>query len=221
MSVYRSFAGRQGVSIPARNSAKLKTLVQDFSIAFCVLPPTAHLHGLQLATIWLACALTLFTGAQYYFDGRRALHGGRREDRGRRRRHGAAARPDRRHQLDVARRADGRGGRGLALPPGRRRQSHPDRGRAAHRAGARRRRDRLRGPRAHPGRHHARRHRRGHERGPRARRGDGGDHRRLLRGTRAPDVAQQRAPGRRTGGGAVIPQTRGTAPGLICPSATR
>ncbi len=75
MSVYRSFAGRQGVSIPARNSAKLKTLVQDFSIAFCVLPPTAHLHGLQLATIWLACALTLFTGAQYYFDGRRALHG--------------------------------------------------------------------------------------------------------------------------------------------------
>jgi len=62
-----------------------------------------------LATIWLACALTLFTGAQYYFDGRRALHGGRREDRGRRRRTELllARSPT---QLDVARRADGRAG---------------------------------------------------------------------------------------------------------------
>ena len=56
MSVYRWRASKRGLSIPARQSAKVKTLVQDFSIAWCLLPPTAHLKGLQLATIWLAAA---------------------------------------------------------------------------------------------------------------------------------------------------------------------
>jgi CDP-diacylglycerol--glycerol-3-phosphate 3-phosphatidyltransferase len=72
MSVYRSTASSRGLSIPARGSAKLKTLVQNFAIAWCVLPPTAHLHTLQLVTIWLAAALTLYTGFEYWRDGRRA-----------------------------------------------------------------------------------------------------------------------------------------------------
>lgn len=75
MSGYRSWAGRRGVSIPARNSAKLKTLVQDLAIATCLVPPLAHDHPLQLGGVWLACALTLFTGAQYLGDGRRAFRG--------------------------------------------------------------------------------------------------------------------------------------------------
>jgi len=73
MQVYRSWVGRRGVSIPARTSAKLKTLVQDLAIGVCLIPPLAHQHGLQLAMIWFACALTLFTGAEYILDGRRAL----------------------------------------------------------------------------------------------------------------------------------------------------
>jgi CDP-diacylglycerol--glycerol-3-phosphate 3-phosphatidyltransferase len=73
MSVYRSRASSRGLSIPARSSAKLKTFVQDFAIAWCVLPPTAHLHGLQLATIWLAAAITVFTGYEYWRDGRHAV----------------------------------------------------------------------------------------------------------------------------------------------------
>jgi CDP-diacylglycerol---glycerol-3-phosphate 3-phosphatidyltransferase len=72
MSAYRWRASRRGLSIPARSSAKLKSFVQDFSIAWCVLPPTAHLRGLQLATIWLAAAITLFTGYEYWRDGRTA-----------------------------------------------------------------------------------------------------------------------------------------------------
>ena len=72
MSAYRSRASKRGLSIPARQSAKVKTLVQDFSIAFCVLPPTAHLKGLQLVTIWFAALLTVFTGYEYWRDGRRA-----------------------------------------------------------------------------------------------------------------------------------------------------
>jgi CDP-diacylglycerol---glycerol-3-phosphate 3-phosphatidyltransferase len=70
---YRSWAGRRGVSIPARTSAKIKTLVQDLAIATCLLPPLAGEHGLQLAAIWVAAALTMFTGLQYLLDGRSAL----------------------------------------------------------------------------------------------------------------------------------------------------
>ena len=72
MSLFRSRAPARGLSIPARSTAKLKTFVQDFAIAWCVLPPTAHLRGLQLATIWLATALTLYTGYEYWHDGHRA-----------------------------------------------------------------------------------------------------------------------------------------------------
>jgi len=70
MSVYRWRASRQGISIPARRTAKLKTFVQDFAIAWCVLPPTASLAWLQTGTIWLAAAITLFTGYEYWRDGR-------------------------------------------------------------------------------------------------------------------------------------------------------
>jgi CDP-diacylglycerol--glycerol-3-phosphate 3-phosphatidyltransferase len=73
MQAYRSWVGRRGVSIPARNTAKVKTFVQDLAVGVCIIPPLAHQHGLQLAMIWLACALTLYTGAEYLLDGRRAM----------------------------------------------------------------------------------------------------------------------------------------------------
>ena len=65
-------AGREGISIPARSLPKIKTMVQDFAIAFCVLPITAQLKWLQIATLWCAVALTIYTGWQYYADGKRA-----------------------------------------------------------------------------------------------------------------------------------------------------
>ena len=74
MQGYRSWVGRRGVSIPARKTAKIKTLVQDLAIGMCIIPPLAHQHDLQVAMIWFACALTLYTGAEYLLDGRRALH---------------------------------------------------------------------------------------------------------------------------------------------------
>jgi CDP-diacylglycerol--glycerol-3-phosphate 3-phosphatidyltransferase len=73
MQGYRSWMGRRGVSIPARQTAKLKTLVQDMAVGACIIPPLAHNHGLQLVMIWLACALTLYTGAEYLVDARRAV----------------------------------------------------------------------------------------------------------------------------------------------------
>jgi len=73
MQGYRSWVGRRGVSIPARSTAKVKTLVQDLAVGACIIPPLAHNHGLQLTMIWLACALTLYTGVEYLIDGRRAM----------------------------------------------------------------------------------------------------------------------------------------------------
>jgi CDP-diacylglycerol--glycerol-3-phosphate 3-phosphatidyltransferase len=75
MSVYRSYVGRRGISVPASKWAKVKTLVQDLTIASCLLPPLAHQHGLQVAMVWAAAALTLLTGVQYLIAGREALHG--------------------------------------------------------------------------------------------------------------------------------------------------
>jgi CDP-diacylglycerol---glycerol-3-phosphate 3-phosphatidyltransferase len=74
MSVYRSVVGRHGVSIPARTTAKVKTLLQDLAIGLCLAPPLATHHGALSAAIWAATAMTVFTGGQYYLDGRRAAH---------------------------------------------------------------------------------------------------------------------------------------------------
>ena len=54
--------------------AKVKTLVQDLAIATCLVPPLAPDHNLQLVAIWIAAALTVASGLQYLFDGRRAAH---------------------------------------------------------------------------------------------------------------------------------------------------
>jgi CDP-diacylglycerol--glycerol-3-phosphate 3-phosphatidyltransferase len=77
MSVYRSVAGRHGISIPARNSAKVKTLLQDVAIGLCLAPPLASHHTVLSTAIWVATAMTVFTGGQYYLDGRRAARAGR------------------------------------------------------------------------------------------------------------------------------------------------
>jgi CDP-diacylglycerol---glycerol-3-phosphate 3-phosphatidyltransferase len=61
------------VSIPARSSAKVKTIVQDLAIATCLLPPLATYDTLHTVAIWVATAFTLVTGFQYLLDGRRAL----------------------------------------------------------------------------------------------------------------------------------------------------
>jgi CDP-diacylglycerol--glycerol-3-phosphate 3-phosphatidyltransferase len=72
MSVYRSRSAKHGVSIPASQLAKWKTFIQDWAIALCVIPVTAHHVWLPTVTIWLAVVLTLYTGWQYFAVGKRA-----------------------------------------------------------------------------------------------------------------------------------------------------
>jgi CDP-diacylglycerol---glycerol-3-phosphate 3-phosphatidyltransferase len=74
MSVYRTFAGHRGVSIPARQTAKVKTLLQDLVVGLALIPPIGEHHlGAVRALLWAAVAITLYTGFEYLQDGRRLL----------------------------------------------------------------------------------------------------------------------------------------------------
>ncbi|HCB36885.1 MAG TPA: CDP-diacylglycerol--glycerol-3-phosphate 3-phosphatidyltransferase [Acidimicrobiaceae bacterium] len=78
VSVYRSGAGRRGISVPATRAAKHKTFVQLWSIGFAIMPPIAeNAHWVATATLWVAVVLTLATGAAYLRAASRAGRAGR------------------------------------------------------------------------------------------------------------------------------------------------
>jgi CDP-diacylglycerol--glycerol-3-phosphate 3-phosphatidyltransferase len=72
ISVYRTVAGRQGVSVPAKRLAKAKTLCQQLAVGIALCPPLAHTRWLYNTFLWVAVVLTVFTGAQYLVAARRA-----------------------------------------------------------------------------------------------------------------------------------------------------
>ena len=73
ISGFRSYWGRRGLAVPASFWAKVKTVVQDVAVGLALLPPVAeHATWIVNVSLWLAVALTLFTGAQYLIDGSRA-----------------------------------------------------------------------------------------------------------------------------------------------------
>lgn len=69
ISIYRTFVGLKGVSMPARPLAKAKTVVQEVAVGFAVLPPTAkHARWVAVVFLWAAVALTVVSGLQYFKD---------------------------------------------------------------------------------------------------------------------------------------------------------
>lgn len=75
LSVYRSYVGRRGVSVPARFQAKVKTWMQDIAVGLAIAPVAGEgYRAVRVGVLWLAVALTVVTGAQYLWDGRRVLH---------------------------------------------------------------------------------------------------------------------------------------------------
>ena len=74
ISAYRSYAGRRGISVPARLSGKVKTWVQDIAVALALVPATDDAFEAVVVTVlWAAVGMTLATGAQYLLDGRRVI----------------------------------------------------------------------------------------------------------------------------------------------------
>lgn len=74
VSLYRSYVGRRGVSVPARHSAKIKTVFQDFAVGMALAPLTYEPYeNFTKAVLWAAVVLTVATGAQYLWDGRKVI----------------------------------------------------------------------------------------------------------------------------------------------------
>jgi CDP-diacylglycerol---glycerol-3-phosphate 3-phosphatidyltransferase len=74
ISFYRSYWARRGLAIPARRWAKVKTIVQEFAVAFALVPAIVErADWFPLLVLWTAVLLTLVTGAQYVMDGQRSL----------------------------------------------------------------------------------------------------------------------------------------------------
>ncbi|MGI8983902.1 MAG: CDP-diacylglycerol--glycerol-3-phosphate 3-phosphatidyltransferase [Acidimicrobiales bacterium] len=74
LSGYRSYVGRRGVSVPARFQAKVKTWTQAIAVGMAIAPVSGGVYrGVLLAVLWMAVGLTVVTGAQYLWDGRRVI----------------------------------------------------------------------------------------------------------------------------------------------------
>jgi CDP-diacylglycerol--glycerol-3-phosphate 3-phosphatidyltransferase len=73
ISAWRTYWARRGLAIPARRSAKYKTLVQGVALLIAVLPPLEDADRFVGTVLWIAVAFTIVTGLQYAMDGRNAL----------------------------------------------------------------------------------------------------------------------------------------------------
>ena len=71
ISLYRSWEGRRGISVPARPWAKVKTVVQQVAVAFALLPLTTDEPVVASVALWAGVVLALVTGAQYLLDARK------------------------------------------------------------------------------------------------------------------------------------------------------
>ena len=72
VSAYRTVAGRRGVSLPARQLGKMKTVFQLVAVGVALCPSTADLSGLSLSILWMAVALTVISGLDIVMAAQRA-----------------------------------------------------------------------------------------------------------------------------------------------------
>jgi CDP-diacylglycerol--glycerol-3-phosphate 3-phosphatidyltransferase len=70
MSLYRSNAGKKGVSVPASKTGKAKTFTQDLAVALAVFPPLKSMGYIAEIFLWVACLLTVISGIQYWYQAR-------------------------------------------------------------------------------------------------------------------------------------------------------
>jgi CDP-diacylglycerol--glycerol-3-phosphate 3-phosphatidyltransferase len=72
VSAYRTAAGRRGISLPARQLGKMKTVFQLVAVGVALCPSTADLDGLALSILWVAVALTVVSGLDIVLAAARA-----------------------------------------------------------------------------------------------------------------------------------------------------
>ena len=62
VSAYRTAAGRRGISLPARQLGKMKTVFQLVAVGLALCPTTAEPAFFSLSVLWVAVALTVVSG---------------------------------------------------------------------------------------------------------------------------------------------------------------
>jgi CDP-diacylglycerol--glycerol-3-phosphate 3-phosphatidyltransferase len=70
ISLYRTFVGAKGISVPASTLAKRKTVVQQLAVGFAILPVTAEWSWLWNGLLWVAVVLAVVSAAQYLLRAR-------------------------------------------------------------------------------------------------------------------------------------------------------
>ena len=73
ITAWRARWARQGLSIPARRSAKYKTFVQGIALSMAVFPPLETADTAVAIALWVAVGFTVVTGVQYVVDRQSAL----------------------------------------------------------------------------------------------------------------------------------------------------
>jgi CDP-diacylglycerol--glycerol-3-phosphate 3-phosphatidyltransferase len=69
ITAMRAHFARSGMAVPARTSAKYKTLVQGIALLVAVVPVLRDTRTPAVVALWIAVALTLWSGWQYVRDG--------------------------------------------------------------------------------------------------------------------------------------------------------
>ena len=71
ISLYRTYVGAKGISVPASKVAKWKTFAQQLAVGFAILPVTAlDATWLWNGLLWISVALALISGGQYMWRAR-------------------------------------------------------------------------------------------------------------------------------------------------------
>jgi CDP-diacylglycerol--glycerol-3-phosphate 3-phosphatidyltransferase len=81
VSVYRSFAGRRGISLPARRLGKWKAFFQFLAVGVVLFPPTYSWATFHDVLLWFAVALSVVSGLDIVSSGYRASKQARRQHR--------------------------------------------------------------------------------------------------------------------------------------------
>lgn len=72
ITAWRTKLAREGLAVPARKSAKYKTLVQGVALAMAVIPTLETADTVVTVALWVAAVWTVVTGVQYMLDGQNA-----------------------------------------------------------------------------------------------------------------------------------------------------
>jgi CDP-diacylglycerol--glycerol-3-phosphate 3-phosphatidyltransferase len=72
ITLYRSSWSRRGVSIPARGTAKAKTVLQAVAVGAAVLPLLSTIWWPANVLLWASVFMAVLSAAQYVLDGRSA-----------------------------------------------------------------------------------------------------------------------------------------------------